>query len=401
MAFFRSDARTNLSFQLRVEELEARAVPAVGLTIVPLSDPVEGGAAGVFRVTRDGPTTASQPVLLTPSGSGTVGTDYGGYQAGQQSVVIPAGSAYLDLSVPALADTVVEGNETVTFTVVPDGSGPSTGLGNEGGPVTPVSATVSILDDPETAQNLIHTETFTLEGSSGSVNVALTVTYNATGVTDLYTWSYVVSNPSPNANSWTGFRVPVEDLGADVGNLQSTLGWTASAGSGAVSWSGGTPLAPSTSATFSFTTAPRGIGPATVEVTGNGQAKADLPTAPAPRQISPVTPRASMTFSSGTHTYTFKMDMTASDGTAYTIPLQTINQNGPKDARDEIFAALDSAGWSVKKAGDQGLLIFGINKPGGTVAAIASGKMTIRGTSVGTATLTAASGVTVVSDVGP
>ena len=378
-------------------------MPAVGLTIVPLSDAVEGGAAGVFRVTRDGATTASQSVSLTPSGSGTVGTDYSGYQTGPQSVVIPAGSAYLNLSVTALADTVIEGDETVTFTVVASESGPSIGLGQEGGTGTPVSATLGILDDPETAQNLIHSETITLEGPSGSVNVALTVTYNATGVTDLYTWSYVVSNPSPNANSWTGFRVPVEESGSDVGSLSSTLGWTAAAASGAVSWSGGTPLAPNTSGTFSFTTSPRGIGPATVEVTGNGQAKADLPTAPAPRPVDTGLPKTTFTFTAGTHTYTMRLDITTADGQSRVFGPLTVEQNNAKAARDLLFDELTEAGYVVKKLGDEGLSFYGKLAADGSTIAVKSVKLTIpqNTTSVGKLKITAANSVPVQRDVPP
>ena len=87
--------------------------------VVTLSTPVAtahetGLVPGKFTLTRSGPTTGPLTVALSLSGTATNGTDYATIAS---SAVIPSGEASVDLPVMPLADTLVEGDETVILTL--------------------------------------------------------------------------------------------------------------------------------------------------------------------------------------------------------------------------------------------------------------------------------------------
>ncbi|MBY0456532.1 MAG: hypothetical protein K2V38_04290, partial [Gemmataceae bacterium] len=233
-------------FRPVVESLEARDVPAV-VTVTKIADAAEGGAAGVFRFTRTGSTTDALTVNYSVGGTATAEADYTLFEP---PVVFAAGQSTADVTVTALADAVYDPDETVTVTLT-SGGGYTVG--------TPGSATLTIQDDPDTVETLIHDQTFQLASTNGNVNVHLTVTYNAPGAPGVYTWAYTVTNPSGNASALTTFSVPVSGSTGDVANAASTAGWTGTIGASAVSWAAGTALAPGASATFTFATAPREV----------------------------------------------------------------------------------------------------------------------------------------------
>lgn len=91
------------------------------VTLTKISDATEGGANGVFRLTRTGSTAADLTVLVSPvGGTATKGTDYnftpdyvtsGSFKA----FTILAGSSTLDITVTPVNDTAAEGPESITL----------------------------------------------------------------------------------------------------------------------------------------------------------------------------------------------------------------------------------------------------------------------------------------------
>lgn len=114
------------------------AAPAPVVCVVASTPATEEGSAspGVFTVLRDSTGATDLTVNLNIGGTATVDTDY---KALPTAVTIPAGSLAASLVVEAFPDTIVEGSETVTATLVPNAAY-SVG--------SPSSGTVSILDPP-------------------------------------------------------------------------------------------------------------------------------------------------------------------------------------------------------------------------------------------------------------
>ena len=99
----------------------------------------EGGAAGVFTISRTGSTASSLIVNFNISGSATASSDY---QSLGASTTIPVGAASKIVSVTPVDDTAIESSETVRLTL-------ANGLDYNSG--APNSATVFIADnDPST-----------------------------------------------------------------------------------------------------------------------------------------------------------------------------------------------------------------------------------------------------------
>jgi hypothetical protein len=76
-----------------------------------------GPDVGTFTIRRSGPTHSPLYVLLTTSGTATVGADY--TNVGWTNVWIPAGQASVTKTVTPLIDALVEPTETVTVTLAP------------------------------------------------------------------------------------------------------------------------------------------------------------------------------------------------------------------------------------------------------------------------------------------
>ncbi len=330
------------------------------VSVAKIADAAEGGANGTLQFTRTGDLSSSLTANFTVGGTATSGTDYTSLGT---TVTFAANSAIANVTVAVTPDAIYDPDETVTATVT-SGTGYSVGGTS--------SATVNITDDISTVQTLIHQETFQLTGSSGNVNVTLSVTLNASGAAGLYTWSYTVSNPSSNTSSLTTFKIPVGGMGNDVANLTSSIGWTGTVGTDSVSWAAGTGLTPGSSATFAFTTDPREIGGAGVEAGGGGGFFADLPTAPAPKPVSPI-PEVTVSFRPGTNNYTLRLSLTPADGStglaSGDIAVFASGVGGGTTARDYVYGFLKRNGWAVEVAGDTGLRILGKVGAGGIILA--------------------------------
>jgi parallel beta-helix repeat protein len=130
----------NKSYTLTSDLIDRTAVvtladdePTVGIAAITATA-TEGGAPGVVRVTRTGPTGLPLTVFLARSGSASDDdiVDLG------LLTIIPAGRAFVDVNVTALSDNTTEGDETVTLSIFP-----LFGAGIDAGNA---SATVTIVD---------------------------------------------------------------------------------------------------------------------------------------------------------------------------------------------------------------------------------------------------------------
>ena len=74
-----------------------------------------GSDSGTFKITRTGSTTSSLTVKYSIAGGATNGVDYNTLSG---SVVIPAGSSSVSLTVTPKDDTLVEGTESVVLTIL-------------------------------------------------------------------------------------------------------------------------------------------------------------------------------------------------------------------------------------------------------------------------------------------
>jgi hypothetical protein len=179
----------------------ASATPVV--TVVA-NDAVAGEPAnnGQYTLTRTGSTTSDLTVNIAMSGTATNGVDYTPIPT---TVTFAAGSSTALVNLNVINDTLVEGTETATLTVL-GGSGYTPGsLGNKSGSaeskgnVTPSSsATVSIADDDT--------------GGTITLNAVDTGWYSSTGFHNPTNPNYIVgdgTNPLyPLYRNWFTFNLP-------------------------------------------------------------------------------------------------------------------------------------------------------------------------------------------------
>ncbi|GAA3940677.1 T9SS type B sorting domain-containing protein [Chitinophaga oryziterrae] len=181
----------------------------------------EPAVNGLFTIGFSNGLTASVPVTVnyTITGTATNGTDYTTIPL---SVVIPAGSPSVPVSVPVLDDNLIEGDETVILTITNAVSTITSPSGFVAG--TNNVATVTIADDDNTDMNVQVTGTdggepatngsFTFSVAPGKkTGVPVTITYTISGTatdgTDYTTLPLTAIIPA-NSNSYT-MTVPVID----------------------------------------------------------------------------------------------------------------------------------------------------------------------------------------------
>jgi len=205
---------------------------ATGSTFVKLTtvnDAAEGGAAGKFRLTRTGSTSAALKVLVSRvGGTATKGTDYTfapDYIASGSfySFTIPAGSATLDIVVSAVStsgieDTLAEGPETITLQLA-SAAGYLSNSGN--------AALMTIVDNDTTLPQVSvkAPDPYAMEGPDGDSG---TFTFKRTGDTSAalvlaVAWSGSASNGTdcallpasvtiPAGHGWVNIAVtPTDD----------------------------------------------------------------------------------------------------------------------------------------------------------------------------------------------
>jgi hypothetical protein len=102
-------------------------LPTVNIEATDDSAAEAGSATGTFTITRSGDLTAALTVNYTISGSAGNGTDYAALSG---SVVIPAGSGAVAVTVTPVDDAIDEANETVILTLAA-GTGYQIGSSND------------------------------------------------------------------------------------------------------------------------------------------------------------------------------------------------------------------------------------------------------------------------------
>jgi hypothetical protein len=197
------------------------------VTVAKIADATEGGAAGTFRFTRTGSTSAALTVNVSASGTATAGTDY----TAPTTVTFGVGNATVDYTVAATNDTASEPTETVVFAV-------ASGAGYVAG--SPASATMSLLDNDAQVVAL-EAATDTAEGTyggrfqftrignlSGLLTANYTVTGTATSGTDYTTLSGTVTFAAGAARA----EVLVEAVGDNTADDGETVVATLGTGTG-------------------------------------------------------------------------------------------------------------------------------------------------------------------------
>ncbi len=115
----------------------------ISVTVSPGSMVEDQSGAMTFTFSRTGLTASPLSVSFSVAGTAAFGTDYtqagaGTFAAGSGTVAFAAGATSATVTIDPAVDSVPEGNETVTLTVV-DGTGYTAG--------SPASATATILTD--------------------------------------------------------------------------------------------------------------------------------------------------------------------------------------------------------------------------------------------------------------
>jgi hypothetical protein len=125
------------------------------------------GSAHFFTVTRTGDTNSDLTVPLFISGTATLGTDYTlSPPVAGSAVTIPAGTNSVTFTFKAVNDSLVEGPETATLTLLDDLNYISPGYA-----LAPMaSATITILDDDSPAQPTVTVATSTPEISEDGID---------------------------------------------------------------------------------------------------------------------------------------------------------------------------------------------------------------------------------------
>jgi PKD repeat protein len=175
-----NDARSAPAGDYFLFVLDANDVPSIGRVVrlggVPVTPSLvigdvsvnEGTAAGntaVFTVTLNGAAAQTVTVNYATSGaSATSGTDFSSRSG---SLSFPAGTTSRTISVPTIADALVESNET--FTVTLSGAANAT--------IGDATAVGTILDDDAPASSALAVNSISVpEGNSGTPVAAFTVT---------------------------------------------------------------------------------------------------------------------------------------------------------------------------------------------------------------------------------
>ena len=96
--------------------LPPRAIVSVLALDAQGAETPAGANPVVFRLTRENNLTVALDVRYTLGGTAVAGSDY---LAPPATIAIPAGAAFVDVPIVPIDDTLVEGPETVTFTLLP------------------------------------------------------------------------------------------------------------------------------------------------------------------------------------------------------------------------------------------------------------------------------------------
>lgn len=183
----------NVSFSAAVTPVAT--TPIVTITALDATAAEAGQDPGTFRISRTGATTDALTVsytIATGAGQATNGVDYTPSLTG--SVEIPVGQSFVDITITPVDDTAVEGDETVTLTLVDTAD---YDLG------TDTTATITITDNDVAVGNLQITE-YMYDGANGEF-VEFTNVGNAP--VDMTGWSFDDNSRVPGSFDLSAFGI--------------------------------------------------------------------------------------------------------------------------------------------------------------------------------------------------
>ncbi|WP_245894986.1 phytase [Nostoc cycadae] len=120
---------------------------------------------GTFRISRVGNTNTALTFNYTVGGTAINGSDYDSLTG---TATIAAGRSYVDIAVKPIDDNLVEGNETVTLSLV-DGNNYNLGTTN-------TAATVTITDSDRPLVQTPNSDIFTIKGSGAKTRLQVDLT---------------------------------------------------------------------------------------------------------------------------------------------------------------------------------------------------------------------------------
>ncbi|QXZ81773.1 putative Ig domain-containing protein (plasmid) [Rhizobium sp. L51/94] len=203
---------------------------SASIAVSPSSRNEDSGAAFTYTVTLSQTSSSATTVNLTRSGTATSGTDYSGAVS---SVVVPANATTASFPITPVADSTVEPDETVIFSVA---SGTGYGIGS------PSSATATILNDDvptasiavapssvaeDGAANLIYTVSLN-QAAQSAVSIAFNVGGSASSGTDYA----AVSSPLVIAAGQTSGTITINPTADSTVEPDETVVISLAAGSG-------------------------------------------------------------------------------------------------------------------------------------------------------------------------
>jgi hypothetical protein len=203
---------------------------SASIAVNPSSRNEDSGASFTYTVTLSQTSSSATTVNLSRSGTATSGTDYSGAVS---SVVVPANANTASFLITPVADSTVEADETVLFSVA---SGTGYVIGS------PSSATATILNDDvptasitmasssvaeDGATNLIYTVTLD-KAALSAVSVAFSIGGTATSGTDYA----AVSSPLVIAAGQTSGTITINPTADSTVEPDETVVISLAAGSG-------------------------------------------------------------------------------------------------------------------------------------------------------------------------
>lgn len=210
-------------------------LPSVALSQVTVgvaatqADAAEGGATGVFRLSRTGDSNAAPLRIDFLRNAGDTSCNSGSDCVFDQNIIsvnatafgfnIPAGSDFLDITLTALRDNLVEGPETVVLMIVENSSytigdsGSATVIIADDAPVVSVSA-----PDPEATEGG-DTGHFLISRTGGDISSELRADFlrNAADTSCIGGSDCTYNQPVVSVNSTAfGFRIPAGNESLEV-----------------------------------------------------------------------------------------------------------------------------------------------------------------------------------------
>jgi len=203
---------------------------SASIAVSPSSRNEDSGAAFTYTVTLSQTSSSATTVNLTRSGTATSGTDYSGAVG---SVVVPANATTASFPITPVADSTVESDETVIFSVA---SGSGYGIGspssatativNDDFPVASITVSPASVDE-DGAANLVYTVALD-QPSPSALSIGFSVGGTATNGTDYAT----INSPLVIAAGQTSGTITVNPTTDTTAEPDETVVISLNAGSG-------------------------------------------------------------------------------------------------------------------------------------------------------------------------